>query len=59
MTFADTTSGDDGPSIIIFCATAVLPVTCESRDGLRQRTTVVAVERNTKVMEAVEMDEKF
>ncbi len=37
----------------------VLPVTAESRDGLRQRTTVVAVERNTKVMEAVELDERF
>ncbi len=37
----------------------VLPVTAESRDGLRQRTTVVAVERNTKVMETVEMDDKF
>lgn len=34
----------------------VLPVTAESRDGLRQRTTVVAVERNTKVMEPVELD---
>lgn len=37
----------------------VLPVTAESRDGMRQRTTVVAVERNTKVMEPVEMEEKF
>lgn len=37
----------------------VLPVTAESRDGLRQRTTVVAVERNTKVMEPVELDERF
>lgn len=36
----------------------VLPVTAESRDGLRQRTTVVAVERNTKVMETVELDER-
>ncbi|MEM6473377.1 MAG: DUF4912 domain-containing protein [Planctomycetota bacterium] len=33
----------------------VLPVTAESRDGLRQRTTVIAVERNTKVMEAVDV----
>ncbi|WP_315861486.1 DUF4912 domain-containing protein [Stieleria tagensis] len=33
----------------------VLPVTAESRDGLRQRTTVIAVERNTKVMEAVDI----
>ena len=37
----------------------VLPVTAESRDGLRQRTTVVAVERNTKVMEPVELDENL
>jgi hypothetical protein len=37
----------------------VLPITAESRDGLRQRTTVVAVERNTKVMEPVEIDEQF
>lgn len=37
----------------------VLPVTAESRDGLLQRTTVVAVERNTKVMETVEIDEPF
>ena len=37
----------------------VLPVTAESRDGLRQRTTVVAVERNTKVMEPVELDERL
>ena len=35
----------------------VLPVTAESRDGLRQRTTVVAVERNTKVMETVELSD--
>lgn len=31
----------------------VLPVVACSSDGLRQRTTVVAVERNTKVMEPV------
>jgi hypothetical protein len=37
----------------------VLPVNAESRDGLRQRTTVIAVERNTKVMEAVELEERF
>jgi uncharacterized protein len=37
----------------------VLPVTAESRDGLRQRTTVIAVERNTKVMEAVELEDRF
>ncbi|WP_146520441.1 DUF4912 domain-containing protein [Stieleria varia] len=35
----------------------VLPVTTESRDGLRQRTTVIAVERNTKVMETVELED--
>ncbi|MCH1496153.1 MAG: Rho termination protein, partial [Rubripirellula sp.] len=29
----------------------VLPVTAESGDGSKQRTTVIAVERNTKVME--------
>lgn len=33
----------------------VLPVTAESRDGLRQRTTVIAVERNTKIMEPVDI----
>ena len=37
----------------------VLPVTTESRDGLRQRTTVLAVERNTKVMETVELSDPF
>ena len=37
----------------------VLPVTTESRDGLRQRTTVIAVERNTKAMEVVELDERI
>ena len=37
----------------------VLPVTAESRDGLRQRTTVVAVERNTKIMEPVELDDRL
>ena len=37
----------------------VMPVTAESRDGLRQRTTVVAVERNTKVMEPVELDDRL
>ena len=35
----------------------VLPVVASSRDGIRQRTTVIAVERNTKVMESVTMDE--
>ena len=31
----------------------VLPVVASSRDGTQQRTTVLAVERNTKVMEPV------
>jgi hypothetical protein len=31
----------------------VLPVVAASRDGTQQRTTVLAIERNTKVMEAV------
>lgn len=35
----------------------VLPITAETRDGLRQRTTVFAVERNTKVMDTVELAE--
>ncbi|MEL7335549.1 MAG: Rho termination protein, partial [Planctomycetota bacterium] len=34
----------------------VLPVTACSRDGLRQRTTVIAIERNTKVLEQVDND---
>ena len=37
----------------------VLPVTAESRDGIQQRTTVIAVERNTKVMEPVELEDRF
>lgn len=37
----------------------VLPVTAESQDGLQQRTTVIAIERNTKVLEAVRRDELF
>ncbi len=37
----------------------VLPVIAQSRDSMRQRTTVIAVERNTKVMEAVERDQNF
>ncbi|WP_145389666.1 DUF4912 domain-containing protein [Stieleria neptunia] len=37
----------------------VLPVTAESRDGMRQRTTVIAVERNTKVMEAVDVKDNM
>jgi hypothetical protein len=36
----------------------VLPVVAATRDGLRQRTTVVAVERNTKVMEPIVRDEE-
>ncbi len=35
----------------------VLPITAETRDGMRQRTTVFAVERNTKVMDTVELAE--
>ncbi len=34
----------------------VLPVVASSRDGTQQRTTVLAVERNTKVMEPVSSD---
>jgi hypothetical protein len=34
----------------------VLPVVASSRDGTHQRTTVLAVERNTKVMEPVTND---
>lgn len=34
----------------------VLPVVASSRDGTQQRTTVLAVERNTKVMEPVQKD---
>ncbi|MEQ1905894.1 MAG: Rho termination protein, partial [Pirellulaceae bacterium] len=34
----------------------VLPVVACSRDGSQQRTTVLAIERNTKVMEAINMD---
>lgn len=37
----------------------VLPVTAESQDGLQQRTTVIAIERNTKHLEAVSRDELF
>jgi hypothetical protein len=37
----------------------VFPVVAQSRDGMRQRTTVVAVERNTKVMEPVDRDSNF
>ncbi|WP_417730540.1 DUF4912 domain-containing protein [Rosistilla oblonga] len=34
----------------------VLPVVASSPDGMQQRTTVVAVERNTKVMEPISRD---
>ena len=37
----------------------VLPVAAESSDGLRQRTTVIGIERNTKELEAVRKDEMF
>jgi len=37
----------------------VLPVIAQSRDSMKQRTTVIAVERNTKVMEAVDRDQAF
>ncbi len=37
----------------------VLPIVASSRDGTQQRTTVLAIERNTKVMEPFsrELDE--
>ena len=34
----------------------VIPVVATSQDGCQQRTTVVAIERNTKEMEAVSRD---
>ncbi|MCY3011807.1 MAG: DUF4912 domain-containing protein, partial [Planctomycetota bacterium] len=34
----------------------VLPATAKSRDGVDDQTVVIAVERNTKVMEPVSMD---
>lgn len=37
----------------------VLPVIAQSKDSMKQRTTVIAVERNTKVMEAVDRDQVF
>jgi hypothetical protein len=37
-------------------ARQVIPVVAESADGVEQRTIVVAVERNTKVMEPVQRD---
>ena len=36
----------------------VLPVVASSRDGTHQRTTVLAVERNTKVMEPITNDQQ-
>lgn len=35
----------------------VLPVVATSRDGMRQRTTIISVERNTKVMEPYRREE--
>src|SRR6056297_894413 len=35
----------------------VLPVVATSRDGMRQRTTIISVERNTKVMEPYQREE--
>ena len=37
----------------------VLPVTAESRDGARAEDHGIAVERNTKVMEPVEVEDRF
>lgn len=37
----------------------VLPIIAQSKDSMKQRTTVIAVERNTKVMEAVDRDQVF
>jgi hypothetical protein len=34
----------------------VLPATAKSRDGVDEQTVVIAVERNTKVMEPLSMD---
>ena len=34
----------------------VLPIVASSRDGTQQRTTVLAIERNTKVMEPISKD---
>jgi hypothetical protein len=31
----------------------VIPVVASSRDGSKQRTTVLAIERNTKIMEPI------
>jgi hypothetical protein len=33
-----------------------LPATARSRDGVDERTVVIAVERNTKVMEPLSID---
>lgn len=37
----------------------VLPVIAQSRDSTKQRTTVIAIERNTRVMETVDRDQLF
>jgi hypothetical protein len=34
----------------------VLPIVANSRDGLEQRTVILAIERNTKVMEPITRD---
>jgi hypothetical protein len=34
----------------------VLPATARSRDGVDERTVVIAVERNTKIMEPLSID---
>jgi len=36
----------------------VIPVVASSRDGCQQRTTVLAIERNTKEMEPVNLDQE-
>lgn len=36
----------------------VLPIVASSRDGSEQRTTVLAIERNTKVMEPITQDDE-
>ena len=51
--------GDDGSFTIrmhLPDRRQVLPIVASSRDGTQQRTTVLAIERNTKVMEPVTSD---
>lgn len=51
--------GDDGSFTIrmhLPDRRQVLPIVASSRDGTQQRTTVLAIERNTKVMEPVTTD---